>query len=625
MAAAIPWVRAPWLANATALLGGFLYLVQSWQYAHTLASLLDEGAYLLKGLLFVTGRYWPFQDYGPWTNHMPLAFYIPGVIQALFGPGLRPGRYFAVALGVLLILGVWLLVRRIGGRWWAALAVWTLALNPALIKLYSLAVSEVLLACMLVWILNLTLGDARPTWKILLGSILAGMMLMTRFNLAPVPILLVVYLFWMHGWQIGWKAALAAAAPVIAAHVLFWPNILRHWAYWLPGELFPFLKPYARPPGSEPTWDPSVTPEAKVMSFLYGIRFHFTALAAALATWLAWPRKDRWETPGQFKTAVFLSILLLVLVLSHLWASLGKNYCTFCFPVYLSFFSLLGPTLLVVTFSSWERNLPAWRGVLIGLAILSLGIAIGYSAFTDIGNQILQIQVPRVRTLQILPGSVTLGAVLQNKFGGDPQSFQRAAIRILPSVAGLIVGTILLLVAVFLTRHRIKREGTPSISSGFIALTLVIISGLILSPTVLLGGGFHNYDCGGDVIRSYELAGEYLAQRIPPGSLVYWDAGGSTVPLLYVEKVKLFPAQINGIYSLRRGGDPNDLERYGFWSEELAHRWASEAEFILLGDKHYKGWLAELIESGGYREFEPTLPTMPCDNRSVIHIYMKKP
>jgi hypothetical protein len=361
------------------------------------------------------------------------------------------------------------------------------------------------------------------------------------------------------------------------------------------------------------------------MSFLHGLRFHFTALVAALATWLAWPRRDRWKTQGQFKTAIFLSLLLVALVLLHLWATLGKNYCTFCFPIYLSFFSILGPTLLIITVSSWERNLPAWRGILIGLTILLLGIAIGYSAFTDIGNEIFQIQVPRVRSLQILPGSVALGSLLQNKIGGDPQSFQRVAIRILPSATGFIVGALLLLVAAWIARYRIKREGTPLASFGFIALTLFLVSGLILSPTILLSGGFRNYDCNGDVIRSYELAGDYLSQRIPPNSLVYWDAGASTVPLLYLENVRLFPAQINGIYSFRKGGDSAALAKYGFWSDDLAHKWAEQADFILIGDPQFKGWLAGLVEGSEYREYEPTSPTMPCDKRSVIHIYEKKP
>ena len=77
--------------------------------------MLDEGLYLYKGFLYASGRYWPFQDFGPWTNHMPLAFLIPGWIQRLVEPGLRTGRLYALALAALFLLAVWILARRLGG------------------------------------------------------------------------------------------------------------------------------------------------------------------------------------------------------------------------------------------------------------------------------------------------------------------------------------------------------------------------------------------------------------------------------------------------------------------------------------------------------------------------------
>ena len=66
------------LAGVLALLGACVYAIQSYIYAFRLTSMLDEGAYLYKGYLFVSGLYRPFQDFGPWTNKAPLAFLIPG-------------------------------------------------------------------------------------------------------------------------------------------------------------------------------------------------------------------------------------------------------------------------------------------------------------------------------------------------------------------------------------------------------------------------------------------------------------------------------------------------------------------------------------------------------------------
>ena len=111
------WLQWPWLAHLLAGVGGLWYTLQLWGFAHMQESVLDEGAYIYKGLLFATGQYSPYQPNGPWTNHMPLAFLIPGYIQLIFGPGIRTARYAAVVLAVLMLLGFWILARRFGGKW----------------------------------------------------------------------------------------------------------------------------------------------------------------------------------------------------------------------------------------------------------------------------------------------------------------------------------------------------------------------------------------------------------------------------------------------------------------------------------------------------------------------------
>ena len=154
------WERRPsWTPEALAILGGLYYAWQTWGYAHSQRSRLDEGLYMVKGLYFAIGRYWPFQDYGPLTNHMPLSFVIPGYIQAWFGPGVRTGRYFAVLLSILTLVAVWLAARRLAGRWWAAAAVGAMALNTFIVKTYSIGLSQVLVAVLLAWSLALVVGE----------------------------------------------------------------------------------------------------------------------------------------------------------------------------------------------------------------------------------------------------------------------------------------------------------------------------------------------------------------------------------------------------------------------------------------------------------------------------------
>lgn len=625
------------LMDILALLGGTVYLIQSWIYAHTQASLLDEGAYLLKGYLFATGKYWPYRDYGPWTNHTPLSFLIPGWIEALFGPGLRTGRYFAIFLGLLTLLGLWLIARRLGGRGWAALAVWAMTLNPAIIKLYSLANSEVLGASMLVWVLVLSLGENRPRGQLLFGAVLAGLMIDTRVNLSLVLPLLVLYIAWEYGWRTGLLAAAVGGLPVVIVHAIFWPNILRAWAHWLPLDIFTFLKPFGHPPGAAPSWNPTISLAGRLTSFFHGFRFHFVALVGALSVWLLWPRRSRWQNSSRFKMAVFLSVLLLAMTLAHLWAALGKDYCVYCFPVYLSFFAPLGLILVLLTFSLWEWEIPFWRGALIALVILDLTTGLGYGLSEEVGDSflpLLKLNLPRWSNFRILPGSVKLWKLLEDRLGFSLLELEQMTRRLLPTLSGLLVGVILLIMAALLARFLSRRlvstektyrreRGERRDSFGWVALVSFLSLGFLFSPTVWLGGGYRTYDCGGDVLRGYQAAGAHLRQLIPANSLVYWE-GDPATPLLYLPEARLFPAQINAAYSFRLGGAPDSLARYGFWSETLARQWAEQADFILIEEEQFGGWLGKMVSSDEYDELPPTWLTVECYNKSEIHIFQKE-
>ncbi len=191
------------LPRLVSLSGLLWYIAQSYQFAHNQASILDEGTYLIKGFLFATGRYSPFEPHGIMTNHMPFSFLIPGYVETIFGPGLRTGRYFSIVLGTLTLLAVWLLGRRLGNDWWGAGLVWIIAANPAFARVYSLAVSQALIACMFAWTLVLVLKNPNKPWRFAMAGALAGLMLLTRINMAPVLPFLVLFVFWQFGWKSG--------------------------------------------------------------------------------------------------------------------------------------------------------------------------------------------------------------------------------------------------------------------------------------------------------------------------------------------------------------------------------------------------------------------------------------
>ncbi len=615
-------------------LGAVLYAFQAWRFAHSQASVLDEGLYLYKGFLFASGRYVPFQDFGPWSNHMPLSFLIPGWVQVAFGAGLRTGRYFALLLSLATLLGVWLLARRLGyaaasrrpsAAAWGAAAVWAMALNPAPIKIFSQQSSQGLAACLLVWTLVLVAGSGRPAWQVVLGAGLAAAVPLTRINLLPLLPLTLGYIFWERGWRLGLWSGAAAALVFIGGHALFWPGILRMWAPWFPDGLTPFLDPYRRPPNDGSAWNPQVTPFNRLVSLAQGLRAHFVALAAAGGLLLFWPESLGWER-ARLRVAVFLSALLWSLALLHGWASLGQEYCVFCFPVYLSFFSSIGLVLAAASLPAWDlarrrRWLPPLALVLCGLIGLSLFDTLGARLVQQpLVVQVLKMEVPRSAG----PGTIPLWGLIENRFGSDYETIVRGGQywgRVLVSgAAGLVFGG--LLVA---TAWRWRLEGATI--AGRLTL-LLLAAGLLLSPTGALGGGYRTYDCTGNVIAAYEGAGEALASALPDGARVYWGTGESPVPLLYLPEVEVLPAQLNGRYSFKQGGDPEALRRHGHWNRALALDWLSQADAALLNPAGVKSgqpaWLFEALAQQGFELGFETGPLHPCSPDSQILIFMRQ-
>jgi hypothetical protein len=375
-----------WLPAFLTAAGFVAYILQAVNIAHTKTSFLDEGLYVYKGWLFATGRYAPFQEYGPWTNHAVLSFLIPGYIQKWFGPGLDVARYFMIFLAVLTLLGLWVFARRWGGSWWAAAAIWVIALNPAEIKVYTLALSEGLIAVMLAWMLVLTVGARRPVWQLMLGSALAGLMILTRENMIFVLPLLFLYILWQYGWKTGFLALASGLTVFVIGTLWYWPEVLRLWAIRLPvpAPIAPVLGPILsewQPPAS--AYGESVevvetpTDYRVFLYFWLTFRLHFVTLVSAVVVWLLWPVRKGMRLTERMRAAIFLSVLLLVLLGAHMQASIGGGFCISCILLYVGYFDFVGFLLLVVAHRFLVSDLSAFRRtvvlVLIAVAIVSIG------------------------------------------------------------------------------------------------------------------------------------------------------------------------------------------------------------------------------------------------------------
>ena len=406
------------LAPGIGFLAGVSYWILSLGHAHGQISVLDEGLYLYKGYLFASGVFTPFQDYGPLTNHMPLSFLIPGWIQVIFGPGIRTGRYFSIFLGVLMLLGIWLTARRIAGGWWANAAVWALVLNPALMKMYSQATSQVLVSCILAWILFMVIGEDRKPWQILIGVGLASLLLLTRVNLAPVVIILLAYSYWKCGRSWGVIASIVAVLVIGLGHAFFWPGILRLWANWIPQAWSPFLDLYRLPSDTIPLWDPAIRPAARIGSLLSSARIHWIPIAGFLGVLgLQIPQRLSRNSGAFSGTTWLLLVLFLVLFSEHAWAALGLNYCVFCLRSYMAFFLPIGLLLFAILGKQIQgMESYSWHwGLLVFLFVLPLVLGMPYGI--DLTRSILETPVPRFGGSMIPQGTLAFDVQLQNKFG----------------------------------------------------------------------------------------------------------------------------------------------------------------------------------------------------------------
>lgn len=605
----------PWLPAVVTVAGFLAYLLQALEIAREKTSFLDEGLYVYKGWLFATGQYAPFQEYGPWTNHAVLSFLIPGYIQKWFGPGLDVARYFMIFLAMFTLLGMWVFARRWGGRWWAAGAVWVLALNPAEIKVYTLALSEGLIAVMLVWTLVLTVGIRRPLWQILLGSALAGLMILTRENMIFVLPLLFLYLLWQHGWKAGFLGLASGLAVFGLGTLWYWPDVLKLWAIRLPAPAAPMLSDFQPPAAAYGESIEAVEAPNDYRIFLYfwlPFRLHFLTLMSAVVVWLLWPFRRGMRLSGRMKAAVFLSVLLIVLLGAHMQASIGGGFCISCILLYVGYFDFAGFLLLVVAFPFLVRELSPLRRVVI-LAFVAIAIiSIGFTTHEDLSSTFARAVIERL-------DRVYLWNALLNVTGLPHLLLFRSLFVLL--VSFLVV---FLFAAGLLWTRRFYTDRRAWLRRvGVIALSALLILGVMLSPTKVLGKGNDFFDCGEtDVLASYEEAGEHLRSLIPPGSQVYWD-GRINAIFLYLPDVKIYPAQLNHSHSFFVGGDADALLRAGLWNDALAKQWLAETDFILIEAGLKQDWVMEILESGPYEQLNSAPKAEKCRWQSAILVYKR--
>ena len=613
------WVKKinsiPWLPAFFTIAGFMGYILRALEIARTKTSFLDEGLYLYKGYLFVNGSQTPFADYGLWTNHAILSFLIPGYVQKWFGPGLETGRYFMIFLSLFTLLGLWVFAKRWGNAWWAAGVVWVMALNPAEIKIHTLAISEGMVAALLVWIVVLVVGEKRPLWQVLLSAALTAPLVLTRENMAFVPPILFLYIFWQHGRKAGLLAMLCAGILFLAGNAFYFPQNLKFWAIRVPDFPFSFLQAWKMPPaGGTDLPEPEESNLYRmILYFLLTFRLHFVSLVSALTVWLLLPYRNIRPVSERIGAVIYLSVLLIVLYIAHLQVAFFGEFCISCILLYAGYFDFLGLMLLVIAAPILLRELTRLRQIIIFVVMALLIMGIGFSSHEDLSSDFAK------RMIERLDGTYIWGAMIHYISFVPQLILFRVTFVLLVGALVILLGAILLM-AIY---RRFKDGQLGGGKIGIVALNLFLIFGLILSPTKVLGLGNDFFDCGGtDVLASYKRAGAALSQVIEPGSKIYWE-GRIPAIFLYMPEVKVYPPQLNHVHSYFVGGDSDVLLRFSQWNDALARRWLADADYIMVQNTEKVYLTDEMLDSGQFVKIFSAPRAEKCRWQSAIQVYKR--
>jgi hypothetical protein len=339
-----------------------------------------------------------------------------------------------------------------------------------------------------------------------------------------------------------------------------------------------------------------------------------------------WPARKAWKSEQQFRSGAFLAVLFFLLLGLHIWAGLGLsgiNYGNaYTVNPYLAFFTFVGYLLAITVFSNFQRQVSTAQQIVLSVVIILISTSVGYGSFLSTGDFLLHIRIPRIwsfiTTGKILPG-VPIWDTLANKYGIT----YNTSLRMLPLLAGLLCGSLVLLAGFAIWSFLKHKKVLQFYSYGVIIAVVFLLAGIILSPTVALGGGFVQWECNMNVIKTYEQTGGFLASNLSQSDLVYWDGGNAVAILLYVPGIQIFPQQLDDQWNFFHGGDSNALARLGLWNDELAKLWRDKANVVIIQQVDFLGWQSYLDKSG-FVEIQPLKAPLDCEPDTFLRIFIRK-
>ena len=531
-----------------------------------------------------------------------------------------------------------LAAKRYRGGGWAALVVWAVALNPGWIKAFSQVFSQGMVSFFFAWTIFFLLGKQPKIWELTTATILASLAGMTRVNVLPLAFLLVIYVFWQHGKKPGVWALIGMAAPMLFFHLLYWPEILKIWAYWIPPEVFPPITAYRSPwrevfvPADFSWWpvgawsgDSQHLAWEGLASLVNALRSNFASWFGVTLSLFLLPSKSGWKSERDRKLTFFLIAAYLILLIVHMWAALGGHTCIFsCLPGYFLFFNWFGIFAVVVSAPSWKNKtkiLPyIFLLVLVFLALVAFEFQLEnsfkeprYTLVTKIlGGDPEKLVVSETGTLE---ETSPFWRYTREKLGFDRYRWLRFLW--LNDFLTRVLWWFIPLILVLLPWGAYKLiQAVNSDPGAYRRFTLIFLLafGVLFASRPLFVQPLDTTACDSDIIVRYEQVGKQLRQNIPPGSQVFYDVK-SNIPLLYLTDTQPYLPQINYRFTLANdpNAEPQELLKFGWWNRGLGSQWIQEADYIITESRFYRQfWDWESRAENG--ELDIILVTEPMDS-----------
>lgn len=600
-------LKVEYLLNFSIIAAILLFTAKSIEFSLTLSPNMDEGAYLFQGLSYARGTYQFLQPYGFFTGKIYLSYFIWGWIQLLFGPGLTSPRLFTILLNLLSISGIYLTVRKISPLWAQSILFWSIAINFSLIKILSIANSQVIIFFLMVWILYFFLSFEKETPGVIIGTILLGLMIFTRENMIFFVFPALAYIFWEKGRKKGFISLFVFIFIFVAGNALFYPQILKLWMAFVP-KLF-------RSIGTEEIVGISAsryqsTFSTKFQSVMNSMRMFSIEYFGILGSLFILFKNFSKSFLSSQKKLIFLLISYVILFLTHFLAAVGLSYCPYCLSSYSVFFIPIGFIILMLFLNLQSNNyFPLSHQVLVFTFNLFLFIiCLSYSNI--IGNYFFRFPIPIFHGVE-LPTFIPIGNLFINKLNLPNQIIRQIISTFVGIVSILLITIFSILLNYFRPTHFFHRK-------LLLLLFIFCLLGIRILPILKID----NY-CRENTITGYEKLGKKISQIIPENSTIYIEGPKTAIALLYLKQINIFPPQINGTYSFSKKLEDDNLLSNGKWNSNLKSNWLNTANVLIL-EKEAKEIFENSYNPMGYKLYILNIAPPSCQSNMSYYVYIKK-